>query len=301
MKKVAVVIPYFGNWPEWFNVFLETCRHNSSIEWVFFTDCSVPKKVPKNTKFKSMKLEGFKNLLLERTGIEPEIKRSYKVCDFRPAFGEIFCDQLKKYDFWGWGDIDVVYGNLEGLFTESNLRKYDVISVRRRRTSGVLTILRNEKELNKMYKESPDFEKVFKNGAGYAFDESGNFKDRNVFSITDVINKYKKESRIETLFWDYAETDKKIEKKDKKIYWKDGRMYESYYGEELYLYHFIDRKKKPKFSVQENIDMSNGFFIGEEGIREANPSYSVQRRPLFLAGKKVKDSLRWMRDRISQR
>lgn len=300
MKNIAIIVTYFGSWPDWFHVFLETCKYNSAIEWVFFTDCNVPDKSPGNTHFVKMTLEEFEKISSEKVGKNVNIERPYKVCDFRPAFGDIFSGYLKEYNFWGWGDIDVIYGDIEKIFTESNLEKYDVMSVRRRRTSGALTVLRNEKRMNKIYKKSPDFERVVKSSVGYAFDEAGKFRDRNIFSITDVLKEVGKKKGIKKLFWDYAKTDKKSENKNKKLYWKDGKMYDTEYGEEIYLYHFIERKNKPEFSVHKDIDMSNGFFIGREGIREANPSYSIQRRPLLLAGKRAMDSLRWMRDRIEQ-
>lgn len=247
MKKIAVVIPYFGSWPEWFHVFLETCRYNEKIEWIFFTDCPVPNNIPKNTCFEEMDLKSFGNIASKKTGVDIEVKKSYKVCDFRPAYGEIFREYLKGYDFWGWGDIDVVYGDLKRIFTKSRLQKYDVISVRRRRTAGPLTVLRNEKRLNTLYKKSPDFKKVFKSDLGYAFDESGKWGKRNVVSITDVIKKYKKRMGIKTLFWKYTETDKKTKVEEKDMYWEGGKMYKIKSGEEVFMYHFVDEKKERRF------------------------------------------------------
>lgn len=301
MKKIAILIPYFGNWPEWFDVFLETCRHNKPIEWIFFTDCEVPKNRPENTIFEKMSLKSLENMVSKETGVQAEIKRPYKVCDFRPAFGEIFGKYLKDYDFWGWGDIDVVYGDLGNIFTHSNLEKYDFISVRRRRTAGALTILRNEKRINNMYKKSKDFRRIFEGSVGYAFDESGKFKDRSVDSITDVIKRQTKTSNLNALFWDFAKTDRKIEVEDIDMYWKDGKIYRIESGEEVYMYHFIDVGKKNDFTTQDNIDMSRGFLIGRGGIREASSPPSIRRKPLLLARKRVKDGLRWMKDRIEQK
>ena len=43
---------------------------------------------------------------------EISLERPYKLCDFRPAFGEIFADELAGYDFWGHSDLDVVFGRI---------------------------------------------------------------------------------------------------------------------------------------------------------------------------------------------
>ena len=49
----------------------------------------------------------------------------YKLCDYKPAYGEIFAPELSGYDFWGYGDMDLVFGDLRAYFTEDKLRKYD--------------------------------------------------------------------------------------------------------------------------------------------------------------------------------
>ena len=43
---------------------------------------------------------------------EISLERPYKLCDFRPAFGEIFADELAGYDFWGHSDLDVIFGRI---------------------------------------------------------------------------------------------------------------------------------------------------------------------------------------------
>jgi hypothetical protein len=43
---------------------------------------------------------------------EVSLERPYKLCDFRPAFGEIFAEELRGYDFWGHTDLDVIFGRI---------------------------------------------------------------------------------------------------------------------------------------------------------------------------------------------
>jgi len=300
MQKVAIVIPYFGSWPEWFDIFLETCKYNGTIKWIFFTDCKTPKKTPKNVQFESLSLEEFNCLASKKTGLKTKIKRAYKVCDFRPVYAEIFEQYLTEFEFWGWGDIDVIYGDLDHIFRPKNLEKYDIISARRRRTAGVLTVLRNTRKMNKIYRKSPDHEKILEDEIGYAFDEKGVFKDRRVVSMTEIIKGHAKSMEINYLFWDYAKTDKKMNKEDLKMYWRDGKIYNSKNGKEVYLYHFLDRKENENFHVPKSIDPSNGFLVGRNGIREVSSSYSVPRKPLSLAAERLKDKLRWTKDRIAK-
>jgi hypothetical protein len=40
------------------------------------------------------------------------LERPYKLCDFRPAFGEIFREELAGFEFWGHCDLDVLFGRI---------------------------------------------------------------------------------------------------------------------------------------------------------------------------------------------
>jgi hypothetical protein len=43
---------------------------------------------------------------------EISLERPYKLCDFRPAFGEIFAEELAGFDFWGHSDLDLIFGQI---------------------------------------------------------------------------------------------------------------------------------------------------------------------------------------------
>lgn len=58
------------------------------------------------------------------------IPNSYKLCDFKPTYGLIFSEYIAKYDFWGMGDIDVIYGNIRDFITEDVLNNNDIITVK---------------------------------------------------------------------------------------------------------------------------------------------------------------------------
>ena len=39
MKKICILIPYFGKFPKWFDLYLYSCSHVKSIDFYYFTDC----------------------------------------------------------------------------------------------------------------------------------------------------------------------------------------------------------------------------------------------------------------------
>jgi len=43
MQSITILIPYFGKFPEWADLYFETVRKNSSINFIFYTDCDFEK------------------------------------------------------------------------------------------------------------------------------------------------------------------------------------------------------------------------------------------------------------------
>lgn len=71
----------------------------------------------------------------------------YKLCDFRPIYGKLFQQYINGADFWGFGDIDLIYGDIRQFITENVLQNYDLIS-----GWGHLTLVRNNDYWNNFYK-----------------------------------------------------------------------------------------------------------------------------------------------------
>ena len=63
-----------------------------------------------------------------RLGIEIGWNEPYKICDLRLGWGTIFRDHVADYDFFGWGDIDVIYGDLRKFLTNDVL-DHDIVSL----------------------------------------------------------------------------------------------------------------------------------------------------------------------------
>lgn len=53
------------------------------------------------------------------------LESPYKLCDYKPTYGLAFKNWLKDYDFWGYCDLDVVFGNLRNYFTDEILKDSD--------------------------------------------------------------------------------------------------------------------------------------------------------------------------------
>jgi len=150
-KSIILLIPYFGEWPEWINLYLETCKWNPTIDWLFFTDCGEPENRCDNVRYVHISLDDFEAFASCRLGVNLRLRDPYKICDLRPAFGLIFKDHIRGYDYFGFGDIDVVYGAVRKFVTDAVLQR-DIISFHRERLSGHFCLFRNRPAMRQLHR-----------------------------------------------------------------------------------------------------------------------------------------------------
>jgi hypothetical protein len=278
--RACIVIPYFGRWPRWFHLFLKTCAANPSVHWLFVSDTAFEQPLPPNVRLHALSLEALRSLACERLNMEIELSYPFKVCDFRPAFGHIFEEHLGDYAFWGWGDVDVFFGDIL-----KSLRRlmdvYDVISPRPDFLAGEFTLIRNAEPFNSLYRKSRDYEMVFRNRRGWDFEEYGFFHDRPVDSMTHVLLREMARGHVKgCLYEDLLRTDRRLRERPFQFYWHDGRLIDLASGETLLLYHFLDRKKNPAFQIPDaRTAMPNGFLVSPNGVDPAHIQFRPPRTP----------------------
>ncbi|WP_252274996.1 DUF6625 family protein [Pseudomonas subflava] len=169
--SIRFLIPYFGRWPFWFEFFLESCRRNPSIDWLLFTDCPIPDDAPGNVQFTRIGFDEYCELVSARLGIDFRPRDPYKLCDIKPALGAVHADALAGYDFWAFGDIDVVYGDLRRYFTADRLSRKDLFATHQRRISGHLCLLRNTPRMINAFRRIPRWQQRYEDQAHQALDE----------------------------------------------------------------------------------------------------------------------------------
>ena len=143
MKTVAIMIDYFGKQPDWLPIFLLSCRHNPTIDWIIHSDCIAEDSVPANVKVVPTSFAAYKEKVSDALQIKFNPARPYNICNLKPLFPKIHYALGKSYDYVGWGDIDVIYGNIREFYTDSVLER-NVISNQADFCSGHLTLIRNE-------------------------------------------------------------------------------------------------------------------------------------------------------------
>jgi hypothetical protein len=265
-NKPCFIVPYFGKWPKWFLVYLKTCAHNPEFNWIFYTNCRIPKKKPENALFIKASLREFNRLASKKLGFKIKINHPYKICDLKPAYGLIFEDYIKKPYFWGYTDIDLIYGKISDFITSELLKKYDIITANKKHVVGHFTLLRNTEKTNRLFEKSRDYKKIFQSNELYNFDESsfiwdGFFlKEKTSGKTESISHVIKKEKRIKIL----AETfNKKIP--DEKVKWEKGAL-RDYLGNKRLYFHFKNLKNRKQFLVKKDSLFHDRFYANKKGI-----------------------------------
>ena len=137
--SVALIMPYYGKFPNYFPLWLKTAGCNKKFDFFVFTDidCSCY-EIPENIHVVSMTFEEIRLRANKHLDFECVLDIPYKLCDYKPLYGLIFQDYLQDYEFWGHVDPDVIWGDMSKFITPEILDKYDKIY-----KHGHLTIYRN--------------------------------------------------------------------------------------------------------------------------------------------------------------
>lgn len=170
LKSIVIIIDYFGAWPEWFDVFLVSCRCNPTICWHMHTDCPVPNDYPSNVEFFPMTFTDYKRRVANALDLSLDDCEPYKICDIRTAAGVVFEDEIRGFDYFGYGDLDVVYGDIR-RFYDQHVLTHDVISTHEWCTSGHLLLMRNTSELRRAFERVRCWRNVFAAKLHHRFDE----------------------------------------------------------------------------------------------------------------------------------
>lgn len=161
--KVAIIIPYFGKFPEWIDLFFYTCHRNQfispniTIDWFIFTDNYNTTCKYQNVNISYMDFEDYCEVVSNSLNIKFSPLKPYKLCDLKPFYGVIHESELINYTHWGFGDLDLCYGNLSLIVNEININKYSLITSHAARIAGHLTIIKKESKYTNLCLKIPNW------------------------------------------------------------------------------------------------------------------------------------------------
>jgi hypothetical protein len=171
MKKIAFVIVWCGAFPAYFPLWLKSCENNPTIDFLLFTDQKQELALPSNVKRQEYSFEMLQKKFAENFDFPIRLAVPYKFCDYKPSYGEVFAEYLSGYDFWGYCDADLIWGDIRHYLTDEILEANERIFTR-----GHCSLFRNNKQVNAYYRTLPgnghlNCREVYQSDANWCFDE----------------------------------------------------------------------------------------------------------------------------------
>jgi glycosyltransferase involved in cell wall biosynthesis len=178
--RIWIYIPYFGAFPNYFQLYLDSLGNNADCLTVFLvTDNDLTSyRLPDNLIAIPLTLPELREKAARLISVEfgmdvhPDdlLKQPYKLVDFKIMYPELFhyiSDQhgVTDDDFVGWGDCDLIYGRLADFLDMEG--DYQIIGG----FHGHFTAIRNIASFRKLFKSVPDLLKLLIDERCYVADE----------------------------------------------------------------------------------------------------------------------------------
>ena len=297
--RTLVIVTWFGPLPVHFSLWAKSCGANPHIDFLLVTDQRVAGNLmPPNVRINRMQ---FKNVIIQfarHTGMTLTFSNPHKMCDFKPLYHLLACD-LEYYDYWGFCDLDVIFGDLS-LVTRGRLGRYDMLL-----GEGHLRFLRNCTSVKNAWRHL-DWRRIFSDQLTVGMDEHHYFNrlfargNKHGFSwyndpakIADIDPGYRqfrlipnhKNYRVQSFLWD-----------GKKIF-REFVEQRKYLQEEFAYIHFQKRSMQVPLPEDYCSKKDGQLVIGPAGFTQYSGEVFAQaikerNRPRFPNAKEIRLSER---------
>jgi hypothetical protein len=170
-NRVAFLIPFVGQWPEWTGLFFQSCRSNPQVDVLLLSQSEPKFPLPENVCVVKISLEEMVRRFETALGLKLGKVSGHKLCDFRPFYGLAFADILRPYEFWGYCDADMMFGDLSRLLTAEFFENTDAFSAHDQQFVGHFTLLRNTDAVNRLGFQIKNWQQLVREPVTRALDE----------------------------------------------------------------------------------------------------------------------------------
>lgn len=288
---IHIILVYFGPFPMLTDYFFLSCHQNPEISFLLFTDQLPRNDLPENIQYISFSSTDFEGLVKNKLGLKIKLKYPYKLCDFKPLYGHLFEDYLAGCAFWGYCDMDLIFGNIMHFLSPEILNRYDIITAREKSLAGNFTLYRNKTEISSLYNKSDGWSEIMQDqDRVYGFDEYT--REKGTLMSSDFFNKVRTRLKKPAVFrkhipdmntildhnrivkvWygNFMRSDEYLRKRAISTWsylWKNGKLRSADSGEEIMYFHFYRIKNNRDFSLPPlgNITKISSLLIHPGGI-----------------------------------
>lgn len=250
------MLVWLGPWRPWIELTLHSFARNPAFQLHIVAPEPPSTSLPANVSFHRFDAAELSRRIGRLLGVEYQLKRAYKLCDFRPAFADLFADILAPYPFWGWCDEDIIWGNLERFFTPKLLNSYDIVASTRCSISGQFIVIRRGERTHSLYRSIPRWrEMLLEQQTSFAMDE----RPLNTAALEQekkghlrVLRRQFQTHDVNSVEWNaWADELERAETgcahgefRHGTTVWRDGRILNAATGEEFAFFHFGSWKKE---------------------------------------------------------
>lgn len=296
MKKICLIEVWFGPFPPWHDFYLKTCELNPRVDWLIFHDAPRPARAPTNIRFVPLTKSELERRASVVLGDEILLPSGFKVCDLRPAFGAVFSDWLSGFDFWGYNDSDLFWGDITRFVTDQVLDCYDVVTSCRASVVGQFTLFRNTGVTRFFHQLIPNYTQIVKQpGPGYLDEGSV-----DTTAVSNHLRIYRRQLQVHDLNapeWEAKARAMELAEagnlndwfwEEGPCHWDNGRLVHCRTGREAMFVHFKTWKSRwrANASVPRGLPFSDrllvGFSISEKGLHPRFKPAMLPLAPFYL-------------------
>ena len=199
--RVAMILPWYGAKP-WYWPLFEASARRIGMDVIVVAEKGFRVK-ERNFRVVEMSLDEVRRRAEKVLGTGVNLTRGYKLCDLRPMYGVVFADILEDYDYWAYGDCDVIYGRkFNDFLAKVADGDWDVATVQSKWLSGPFTMLKNVPKINTLFERARDWRKTLGCSDNQIFDELGeNWFQKYCFGGVPLDDLYKRDWTFGSVVW----------------------------------------------------------------------------------------------------
>ena len=281
--RVAMILPWYGAKP-WYWPLFEASARRIGMDVIVVAEKGFRVK-ERNFRVVEMSLDEVRRRAEKVLGTGVNLTRGYKLCDLRPMYGVVFADILKDYDYWAYGDCDVIYGRkFNDFLAKVADGDWDVATVQSKWLSGPFTMLKNVPKINMLFERARDWRKTLGCSDNQIFDELGeNWFQKYCFGGVPLDDLYKRDWTFGSVVWNAPDIrflhedvicEDQLKRGVVRMHANGVLMFDT---REIGMFHYIAAKTSPAFTglmlpgeyADEYMLTRNGYLPDGNGILRA--------------------------------
>ncbi len=277
MQRICLISCFIGKLPDYLIYFTGSCKNNPDVDFLVLNDSIKNSYSDGNIRFQKADLNEISNLISEKLKTGIRLQSAWKLNEVKPLFGLLFQEELKRYDFWGWCDIDIVWGNIRNFLNDKTLNSYDIITTKKNWTAGHFVLFRNNETTRYLFNRNKKIIELLNSEKYLAFEESCHRWNGEIFSpeyleqnsmpvsMFDIVKDAEKKGEARCRFEDII----REHPQPVNYVYRNKQLFDLTTGQEFMYYHLITVKKIWRFYIPEYSTFPTEIYFTPYGIRNS--------------------------------